>query len=79
MDVIDWADADDPIEELHKIRRQLIEEAGGTIHAYMQKIMEEQKKHPERYVDLSKEAAANAKKRLTARKRKAGQKREPVA
>ena len=53
MDVIDWADADDPVAELHKLREQLLEEAGG-FEAYMQKIMREQKNNPN-VVDLSKD------------------------
>lgn len=52
----DWADADDPIEALHEVRRKLLEEAGGTIDAYLKKIMEDQKTHPENLVDFSKSA-----------------------
>lgn len=69
--IIDWADADDPVEELHKLRRQMLKEAGG-IEGYMRQIMEYQKQHPERIVDLSREAAQ---KRAKSVARKPGQRR----
>ncbi len=60
----------DPIEEIHEIRRKLMEKAGGTPEAYVRHIMKQQKMNPEGLVDLSKPPKRPAKqpknaKRLT--------------
>ncbi len=60
---------DDIIEELHEIRRRLIEKAGGTIEAYHKQVMEQQRLHPEGLVDFSKTAKlAKSKSRLRSAK-----------
>lgn len=44
----------DPIiEEIHQIRRELVREAGGTLEALSAWIMESQKRHGEKLIDLS--------------------------
>ncbi len=53
----------DPIEEIHEIRRKLMEKAGGTPEAYVRHIMEQQKLNPDGLVDLSKPTATQKKPR----------------
>lgn len=73
--IIDWADADDPVEELHKIRRQMLKEAGG-LAGYMRQIREYEKQHPEGRVDLSQKPAQT---RAKSPARKPGQRRKAAA
>lgn len=51
----------DPVEELHEIRRRLIEKAGGTLDAYVRHVMERQQRNPAGLVDLSKPRTARRK------------------
>jgi hypothetical protein len=42
---------EDPIvEEIHRIREQLLEECGGDLDKYMDRLKELEKQHPERLI-----------------------------
>ncbi len=76
----------DPIEEIHEIRRKLMEKAGGTPESYVRNIMEQQKLNPEGLLDLSEPKTVRnkpcRKPTKTATKtdsRKSGQRRKAVA
>lgn len=43
----------DPIiDEIHRIRREIVEEAGGTLESLGKHLMESQKRHGDRVVTL---------------------------
>jgi len=44
----------DPIiDEIHQIRREIVEEAGGTLEALVTRLMKNQERHGERLVTRS--------------------------
>ena len=54
----------DPIvDEVHRIREKLLEECGGDLDKYIERLREREKKHPERLAPLApgkaKKLAAN--------------------
>ena len=54
---------EDPIEELHRIRRKIYKDAGGTPESLVRYYMKQQKQYGDRLVDLSRSETTQPKSR----------------